>query len=51
MRQTYAVRINRKDLYKRNYSEKEYKGEYKEIKQVVNKNLIDLFVKILEEGA
>ncbi len=51
MRQTYAVRINRKDLYKRNYSEKEYKGECKEIKQVVNKNLIDLFVKILEEGA
>ena len=51
MRQTYAVRINRKDLYKQNYSDKEYKGECKEIKQVVNKNLIDLFIKILEEGA
>lgn len=51
MSQTYAVRINRKDLYKQNYNEKEYKDKCKEKNLAVKKSLIDLFVKILEEGA
>ena len=51
MSQTYTVRINKKDLYKQNYNEKEYKDKCKEKNLVVKKSLIDLFVKILEEGA
>lgn len=51
MSQTYVVRINRKDLYKQNYDEKEYNDKFKEKNIAVKKSLIDLFVKILEEGA
>ena len=51
MSQTYAVRINRKDLYKQNYDEKEYEDKCKQKKLTVKKSLIDLFIKILEEGA
>ncbi len=51
MSQTYSVRINRKDLYKGNYNQKEYKDKDKLKDISINKTLIDLFVKILEQGA
>lgn len=51
MSQTYSVRINRKDLYKGNYNQKEYKGKDESKDIAINKSLIDLFAKILEQGA
>lgn len=49
MSQTYSVRINKKDLYKENYDKKEYK--YKEgVNQVViNKSIVDVFIKMIKE--
>lgn len=51
MNQTYSVRINRKDLYKGNYNQKEYKDKDESKDIVINKNLVDLFEKMLEQGA
>lgn len=50
MSQTYTVRINRKDLYKKNYNKKVCEDKCKK-NLVVKKSLIDLFIRILEEGA
>lgn len=49
MGQTYSVRINRKDLYKGNYSQKEYKDKEGEKKVMINKSLVDVFIKMITE--
>ena len=49
MSQTYSVRINRKDLYKESYNQKEYKDKGREKKVVINKSLVDVFIKMITE--
>ena len=47
MSQYYSVKINRKDLYKENYNEKEYKhiSCYKQVN--ISESLIDIFIKMI----
>lgn len=49
MSQTYSVRINRKDLYKENYNQKEYKDKEGERKVMINKSIVDVFIKMITE--
>ena len=49
MSQTYSVRINRKDLYKENYNQKEYKDKEGETKPMINKSIVDVFIKMITE--
>ena len=49
MSQTYSVRINRKDLYKENYNQKEYKDKEGERKARIKKSLVDIFMQMIPE--
>lgn len=49
MSQTYSVRINRKDLYKENYNQKEYKNNEVVKKVAINKSIVDVFIKMITE--
>lgn len=49
MSQTYSVRIKRKDLYKENYNQKEYKDKERERKAMINKSIVDVFIKMITE--
>lgn len=48
MGQTYSVRINRKDLYKRSYSQKEYKDRECDKQIIISRSLIDVFLKMIK---
>ena len=47
MSQTYSVRINRENLYKENYNQKEYIDKECDNQIIISKSLIDVFLKIL----
>jgi hypothetical protein len=49
MSQVYSVRINRKDLYSKNYDEIEYvnKDERKRVK--INKSMVEVFIRMLDK--
>lgn len=49
MSQTYSVRINRKDLYKGNYNQKEYKDKEGENKMIIKKSLVDILMQMSTE--
>lgn len=51
MCKTYSVKINRKDLYKENYNQKEYRDKEGEKKVMINKSLVEVFIKMIAEYA